>query len=226
MGSSGLAAQIQRLSRTLDPAPFETFREDVILYNRGRNLVSRVHSDEQVDRLIVESVAAALALPVQSSERFLDIGSGAGFPGIPLALVRSESPVDLLERRSSACDFLRRELAVLGLGRVRVLEGQAQEIQKLSGEEPGYNWVTLKAVAPPREALALARPFLEVGGRAVLFRSSDWEPDTELLADGWNWDGAQMLGVFPVPTAGTGLGGSAAESREVAIHLFSSDFAS
>jgi 16S rRNA (guanine527-N7)-methyltransferase len=147
----------------------QQFREDLIRFNRGRNLVSRAANRDDVAELILEAAAAARALALQPGLRLLDLGSGGGLPGIPVAIVCPEVRVDLLERRSTRCDFLRRECRVLQVTNATVLEGDAL---RLGGGPPhagAYAVVLLKAVAQPAAALTLAAPFLRRGGVAVIF---------------------------------------------------------
>jgi 16S rRNA (guanine527-N7)-methyltransferase len=171
------------------------FYEDVLRFNRGRNLVSRSGGDELVQRLILESASAARALPLQAEDHVLDLGTGAGFPGIPFAIAR---PVPcrlvLLDRRPVACDFLRRERVDLDLDGVEILEGQSQELLVQNpGLAASFDWVLMKAVAPPVEALRMARPFVAAGGRAALFRRQDETPDPRISTANWEWEGFRPL---------------------------------
>lgn len=183
------------------------FRDDVLLFNRGRNLVSRSGGQALVERMILESASAAQALALEAQDQVLDLGTGAGFPGIPFAIARTvPGPVALLDRRPVACDFLRREVIDLELEGVEVLEGQSKE---LLAADPGlggrFDWVLMKAVAPPLDALRLARPFLALGGRAVLFRDQDFRPDPKTPSETWGWEGGVVLGAAPTSGAGAAL---------------------
>lgn len=185
-------------------APFLRFREDVLRFNRGRNLVSRKGGAELVERLVLESAGAAGVLDLHAGERILDLGTGAGFPGIPFALARPVPCVlTLLDRRPVACDFLRREILELELEGVEVLEGQSQDL--LTAREDlaaSFDTALLKAVAPTRQALRLARPFLGPRGRVVLFRDLSFDPSEQGLpagsgeAERWWWEGAAPLPGF------------------------------
>ncbi|HKI83918.1 MAG TPA: RsmG family class I SAM-dependent methyltransferase [Candidatus Krumholzibacteria bacterium] len=180
--------------------PFALYRDALLRFNRGRNLVSRAGGRALVERLILESVAAGRALCFEPGQKLLDLGSGAGIPGIPLALSHPELEWVLLERRAVACDFLRREIASLGLPKARVEEGQAREALARSPQLRGaFHWGFLRAVAAPPLALKLLRPFLGADGRAVLFLNEDYRPAAQLQASGWHWEGAA-----PLPLASRG----------------------
>lgn len=180
---------------------FAQFRDELVRFNRGRNLVSRAGGPELVERLILESVAVGRALFLPPGRRGLDLGSGAGFPGIPLALSRPDLEFVLLDRRATACDFLRREVASLGLPRVRVEEGQAREVLARVPElRAAFAWGFARAVAAPVRTLALLRPFLGPGGTAVLVLNQEFRPSPEILAAGWQWKGARILSL-PAPAS-------------------------
>jgi len=182
------------LPEGIAPEPFARYRDELLHFNRGRNLVSRAGGSALVERLILESVAAGGALPLVPGQKLLDLGSGAGIPGIPIALSYPELESVLLERRAVACDFLRREIAALSLSATRVEEGQASEVLSRSPAMRGaFQWGILRAVAAPPRALELLLPFLAANGRAILFRNEDYRPAAELLASGWHWEGALPL---------------------------------
>lgn len=148
------------------------FHRDLLRFNRSLNLVSRRASSEEVAGLVLESALAGWVLPATDGEELLDLGSGAGLPGLAVAVVRPGLLVTLLERRSSRCVFLRRERAALGLGEVGLLEGDAVELGRDPAHRGRFHHVLLKAVAAPPQALELARPFLRPGGRAWIFRDA------------------------------------------------------
>jgi len=195
MADAGFNSLLQALlPEGIVPEPFVRYRDAILRFNRGRNLVSRAGGEALVERLILESVAAGKALSLERGQRLLDLGSGAGIPGIPLALSYPQLVSVLLERRAVACDFLRREIASLTLPATRVEEGQAHEVLARSPEMRGaFAWGVVRAVAEPPRALALLRPFLAANGRAVLFLNEEYRPEAELLASGWQWEGALPL---------------------------------
>lgn len=193
--NAGFKSLLQALlPEGIAPEPFLLYRDALLRFNRGRNLVSRAGGGALVERLILESVAAGKALSLERGSGLLDLGSGAGIPGIPLALSYPRLESVLLERRAVACDFLRREIASLALSATRVEEGQAREVLARSPEMRGaFSWGFLRAVAAPPRALALLRPFLAAEGRAVLFLNEEYRPAAEILASGWHWEGALPL---------------------------------
>jgi 16S rRNA (guanine527-N7)-methyltransferase len=135
------------------------------LKRRGRrtNLVGTA-SDEALARHVEDSLAAAEALP--RGVRVVDLGSGAGFPGIPIALARADLRVTLVEIRERRVHFLRHAVRTLDLDCAIV----RQRIEDPPPER--FDVVLLRAVAPPAEALASALPWAAEGGEIWIWARS------------------------------------------------------
>lgn len=99
----------------------------------------------------------------------IDVGSGAGLPGVPLAIARPDLHVTLLEANRRKAGFLERAVAELGLD-VRVLAGRAEDLAAGPPVREAYDVVTARAVAPLPILAELTLPLARVGGRAVLLK--------------------------------------------------------
>ena len=99
----------------------------------------------------------------------IDVGSGAGLPGIPLAIARPDLHVTLLEANRRKAGFLERAVAELGLD-VRVLAGRAEDVAAGPPAREAYDVVIARAVAPLSILAELTLPLARVGGRAVLLK--------------------------------------------------------
>lgn len=153
----------------------ETFAADVLRFGRSRNLVSRVDPGGEVARLVEESVLAGALLRWGSWSRLLDIGSGAGFPGIVFASLFPLHSVVLVERRQGRCDFLERSVARLDLGRASVVSGDVR-----TAGVGTFDRVTGKAVTEVSRFLGWCDDLLVEDGAALLFQRTEWEG-----ASGW-----------------------------------------
>ncbi len=130
-------------------------------WNRVHNLTAIRDPHEAIDRHLVESLAL---LPLLRGERVADVGSGAGLPGMPLAIAEPGRRFTLIESRAKRVAFLRHAAGELGLGNVEVAHGRAEDLRP---ERP-FATVLARAVAPPAELLALCSPLIAPGGAAVL----------------------------------------------------------
>jgi 16S rRNA (guanine527-N7)-methyltransferase len=98
----------------------------------------------------------------------VDIGAGAGLPGIPLAIVEPGLSVVLVEARAKRVSFLRAVVRNLGLPNAEVLDGRAETLARERPELQGrFDVAVARAVAGPEVLWGLARPYLKPGGRLV-----------------------------------------------------------
>ena len=114
-------------------------------------------------RALVDDALAAAALVVEGP--VVDVGSGGGSPGIPIAVTRPDLRVDLLEAQRRKCAFLER--AAAAFANVRVVCARAEEHARGEGRD-AYGTAVAQALAPPPVALEWCLPLVEEGGRVVL----------------------------------------------------------
>ena len=143
----------------------EAYEALVRRWNTRWNLVSR----HDMDRLRARHVEDSLELLPWCRGRLADVGSGAGFPGVPLAIARPGSAVVLIERSERKARFLEQVVIELGLANVEVIAQDVGELLR-SGRAPAerFDTVTARAVAPPAEAWKLVRNLLLADGQALL----------------------------------------------------------
>lgn len=157
----------------------------LLKWNRSMNLVGRSSWSEIFADLILDSLRLAgflAELPLPEAPRCLDLGSGAGLPGIPLRLVWTPGTCLLVEPRERRAAFLRTAVGlVLPGGATRVFEGRVEDLPQ--AELPA-DLILSRAFAPWPEYLALARPCLSTrgaGGHVVVLASGP-PPDAGELA--------------------------------------------
>lgn len=131
--------------------------------------VGPVEAPRIIDRHIADSLVFAGAWG-DAPDRALDVGAGVGLPGIPLAITHPQTEFTLLDRSERRCRLARRAVRILGLQNVSV---EQREIQQEVGIWPV---VLFRASLPPDQALVVAAPLLDVGGRAVVGLSRTAEP--------------------------------------------------
>jgi 16S rRNA (guanine527-N7)-methyltransferase len=151
--AEGAAGQLRELHRLLveDPLAPTALRDPV-----------RVIDDHLADALV------ALDLDeVRSAERIADLGSGAGVPGLPLAIALPSAEVSLVESASRKTSFLERAVAVCGLTNARVVHGRAEAWPEGLAS---FDVVTARALAPLEVVVEYAAPLLVVGGTLVAWR--------------------------------------------------------
>ena len=121
------------------------------------------------DRHIVDSLLFAYFISSETPEVW-DLGSGAGLPGIPLAILRPETRFHLIDRSQRKVDLLKRVVRVLGLANVNVLQIDIEQLEDRVG------LIVSRATLPPKRAFRLVEPLLTTTGVAVLGGSWIKEP--------------------------------------------------
>ncbi|MEM6710613.1 MAG: 16S rRNA (guanine(527)-N(7))-methyltransferase RsmG [Pseudomonadota bacterium] len=151
----GIAAGEQQLEQ------LDGYRALLLKWNNGTNLVSRRDIQRLVPRHLLDSVSV---LPWVRGDRIIDLGSGGGLPGLPIAIMRPQAQVTLLERSEKKCRFLNACVRELGLDNVQVI-GLDAELYRPSALN---QTLVSRAVAPPAKIWALGLHLLSRDGCMVL----------------------------------------------------------
>lgn len=157
-------------------AALGAFLELLERWNRVYNLTAVRDPDEIVARHFVESLALR---PLLRDERIADVGTGAGFPGMPLAIAAPERSFTLIDSRAKRIRFLRHVVAELGLRNVELVQGRAEHLRP---ERP-FATVLARAVAPPKELLDICRPLTAPGSILLLLTAAHLQSAYAGLAD-------------------------------------------
>jgi 16S rRNA (guanine527-N7)-methyltransferase len=168
--------------------------------------------EEALDAHVADSLSALPLLTDRPApEAIVDIGSGAGFPGLPLAVALDQAEVDLLEATARKCRFIDRAIGELELRNVRVVCERAEDWARSSGAGR-YSLAVVRALAPLAPLVEYASPLLREGGLLVAWkgaRSASEERDGAAAA--------AMLGMSP---RGVEAVTPFAEARHRHLHLF------
>ncbi|BAZ02464.1 glucose-inhibited division protein B [Tolypothrix tenuis PCC 7101] len=111
----------------------------------------------------------------------IDIGTGAGFPGIPIAIASANSQITLLDSTRKKVTFIEKILTTLGLSNGKTLVGRVEEIGQQRQHRQNYDVATIRAVGPASVCAEYALPLLKVGGLAVIYRGNWTQEETTAL---------------------------------------------
>jgi len=141
---------------------FGSYLDLLVKWNQKINLTSEKSSQEILRRHIFDSLQYAPFISTQ--DEIVDIGSGAGFPGIPLKIIYPELVATLIESQRKRCSFLETVISQLGLTAIKVINDRAEK----TSPERLVEAVIFRGVSDIKSCLELATPFLGEGGKVVL----------------------------------------------------------
>lgn len=199
-----MAVRARGLGARLDEAQLERYaRYSALLRERNEsvNLTAIVDPREIATKHFLDSLTALRTRAWRRGERLVDVGSGAGFPGLALAIALPELRVTLVESVGKKARFLEEAVRELGV-RARVVQARAEELAHDPEHRGSFDVATARALPGLAANLELLLPFVRVGGHAVAYKG---RVDDELAAAR---RAARTLGgelLEPVATAALGL---------------------
>jgi len=151
---------------------FLRYQQELLDWNTRINLTAITDPEEVLLRHFLDSLSLLLVYD-RAETCLLDIGTGAGFPGLPLKIVRPQWQVVLLEATGKKVAFLQHIIEALQLKDVVALHGRAEELAHKAGYRASFDVVTARAVASLPTLLEYAAPFCRVGGQIILPKKGD-----------------------------------------------------
>ena len=142
-------------------------------WNEKINLTAIIDPKEIILKHFVDSLT--IAKYIKDDEKLIDVGTGAGFPGIPLSIVKENTDIVLLDSLNKRINFLEEVKENLKLENITTIHGRAEEFGKNKKERETYDIATSRAVAPLNILLEYLLPLVKVGGRAICMKGSNIE---------------------------------------------------
>ncbi|HHY37599.1 MAG TPA: 16S rRNA (guanine(527)-N(7))-methyltransferase RsmG [Clostridia bacterium] len=179
---AGLARVIMgELLRVLDEEPtlefvrykaatLAAYGAKVLRATTHRDLVGNISPEGMARDHLLDSLALFVFEDVEENAALVDVGSGAGFPGVPLGIVREDLSVTALEVRKKRAEFLRETKREMGLFWLETVELRAEIAGRNPKMRERFDWAVARAVGLLPEVLEYCLPLVKVGGKAVLWR--------------------------------------------------------
>jgi 16S rRNA (guanine527-N7)-methyltransferase len=157
-------------------------------WNSRINLTAIRDRPSQLTKHLLDSLTV---LPFLQGERIADVGSGAGFPGIPLAIVEPGRHFALIEATGKKCRFLEHVRDTLGLANVEVVQSRAEAYRP----EMRFDTVIARAVGPVADLVKVAGPLVVGGGRLLAMKGRYPEDELASRFNGWKVAAVHQLTV-------------------------------
>jgi 16S rRNA (guanine527-N7)-methyltransferase len=146
---------------------FEKYYELLLFYNQKFNITAITEREEVILKHFVDS---ALGVDKVCGQTLFDVGSGGGFPAIPVKIMKEDISLTLLEATGKKCEFLKAVISELDLKNVRVINDRAELLAKNSDFREKFSICTARAVARLNSLCEYCMPFVEVGGTFVSYK--------------------------------------------------------
>lgn len=150
---------------------FEAYRALILEYNQRYNLTTILEEKDMYLKHFLDSVSGAELF--KKGGKVAEIGSGAGFPSIPLKIVRDDLSFDLFESVGKKCEFLRAVVDKLGLNGVHIYNIRAEDAARDKKYREKYDHATARAVARMNTLSEYCLPFVKVGGSFIAYKSGE-----------------------------------------------------
>lgn len=179
---SRFAAQLEGLGLELSPRQAEQFEAYFRLlaeWNEKMNLTAITEREAVYEKHFYDSLTVASAVPLAGPLRLADIGSGAGFPSVPLKIMFPALRVTIVDALAKRIRFLEEVVRTLGLTDVECLHARAEDAARMAGQRDRHDVATARAVARLATLNELCLPFVRAGGVFVAMKGADIAAELE-----------------------------------------------
>ena len=177
---------------------FEAFHAILDEYNQKMDLTAVLDEDERIDRHDLDSAAPLRHGLLAPNAKVIDVGTGAGFPGMPLLILRPDLQMTFLDALNKRILFLQDALARLGL-RAVTLHARAEDAAKMADHREMYDAAVSRAVASAAVLEELTLPFVKTGGAAIAWKGPGVQDELTAARRAAFVLGGTVRGVVPAP---------------------------
>ena len=183
---------------------FAAYYRELVQWNQRMNLTAIVDPEEVQIKHFLDSLTATLVMPppLARDGRIIDVGSGGGFPGLPIKLLWPGVSLALIESVGKKATFLRHLVEALSLRNVEVYNYRAEDLAHRRELRESFDVALSRGVAPMRILAELTLPFCRMGGLAVTFKKGDLEQEMAQATHALEVMGGRVKEMCPVEVEG------------------------
>ncbi len=158
---------------------FLKYYEILVETNKVMNLTAITEFDEVIEKHFLDSLSLVRVFDLNRNVKILDLGTGAGFPGIPLKITFPEIDIVLADSLNKRVKFLNEVVETLQLKQVETVHGRAEELAKNKKYREQFDLCTSRAVANLSSLSEYCIPFVKEGGRFISYKSGEIEEEVD-----------------------------------------------
>jgi len=181
---------------------FSRYESELTLWNTKHNLTAIKDPENVRVKHFLDSLSAYLAMRGSIMGRVIDIGTGAGFPGLPLKILCPNIKLTLVESIGKKADFCRHLLKVLALEGVEVIQIRAETLGQNEDHREKYDWALARAVALLPILLEYLLPLVKVGGRILAMKGESGPVEVHAAEKAIKMLGGHLRQLLPVTLPG------------------------
>lgn len=148
---------------------FEIYMKELIKYNENVNLTSITDENQIIKRHFIDSISI-FKCDIKKFSYICDVGSGGGFPGIPISIMRSDIKIDLVESTSKKAKFLSYIISKLNLKNASVICERIENVSREKNNIEKYDYVTSRAMARLSKLMEMSMSILKIDGQYIAFK--------------------------------------------------------
>lgn len=179
-----------------------TYERELLEWNQKFNLTAIRDIEGIRTKHFLDSFSCVLAWRANPPVRLIDIGTGAGFPGIPLKIIYPNTQITLVESVGKKAMFCQHIIRLLGLEKIEIVQARAEELGQLPEYREQYDWGVARAVANLRALSEYLLPLVQIGGVMLAQKGESGPAEVQTAENAINLLGGKVRQLIPVMLPG------------------------
>lgn len=175
---------------------FETYMQGILAWNEKVNLTRITQPDEFIVKHFLDSLVCCTHKEYQNARKIIDVGTGAGFPGIPLAIMSADKNFVLMDSLGKRLKIIDELCAEAGISNVETIHARAEELARNKQHREKYDLCVSRAVANMDVLAEYCLPFIKVGGCLMAYKGPEAAEEAEAAKNAIKLLGGNLAEIY------------------------------